>query len=105
MKHGGLVVDGLLPAEGTAFDRLKGTGDGVIDGGNDLGQVVLEEAPFGGRGATIANRSSSDSARGFGALLPRVLDLVGDAAILAAQSVQDLGAAGLPVREELQMSR
>jgi hypothetical protein len=38
-----LLAGGLLPAERAAIDRVKGTGPGVVDGGDYLWQVFLDD--------------------------------------------------------------
>jgi len=42
---GGLLVGSPLAAECTALDRLKGTGDGAINRGDNLRNVVLDYWP------------------------------------------------------------
>ncbi len=42
----GLLASDLLPADRAAIDRLKRTGGGAIDGGNDPLQVFLDDAPL-----------------------------------------------------------
>ena len=43
-----LLVNVLLAAKRAAIHLLKGTGSGAIDGGDNLRQVVLDDAPFNG---------------------------------------------------------